>query len=389
MTRSAWLVAASLFLAAPLAAQSPLGTTQPDQRPAAGSDESELWYAMDQAELELRQSPLLVRDPALNDYARGVLCRVTAGHCPNLRLYIVDLPWFNASMAPNGAMILWTGSLLRIRNEAQLALVLGHEFGHYRERHTLQQWRKTKKSSAFLGALGVLTSGAGMGVAGMAANLAGMAGLMKFTRDKEREADRIGLAQLALGDYDAQAGVELWDSMLREEQAHDYGKPLPVFSTHPRTQERRDDLQAATSALARRGHFRGEAEYARATHPLLGHWLQNELTRRIYASSIVVIDDARKAAAARDAGLYSFFLAEAYRRRDKPGDRQAAANLYSQAVAEPGAPPEAWREVGLQLRDSGQRQQAAGALRTYLQRSPEAADRAFIEAYLSELEPGP
>ena len=88
-------------------------------------------------------------------------------YCRDLRLYLVDVPWFNASMAPNGVMILWTGSLLRIRDEAQLALVLGHEFGHYRERHTLQQWRKLKRSSAFLGAFGVLASGAGVGVAGM------------------------------------------------------------------------------------------------------------------------------------------------------------------------------------------------------------------------------
>ena len=387
MTRRAWLAAACLFLAGPLSASAPIRTAQPDERPPAGSDESELWYAMDQAELELRQSPLLVRDPALNDYARGVLCRVTAGYCRNLRLYIVDLPWFNASMAPNGAMILWTGSLLRIRDEAQLALVLGHEFGHYRERHTLQQWRKTKKSSAFLGTLGVLTSGGGMGVAGMAANLAGFAGLMKFTRDKEREADSIGFAQLAQGDYDPQAAVELWNSMLREEEARDYGKPLPVFSTHPRTRERRDDLQAAVSTLAHPGHRRGAAEYARATHPLLEHWLQNELTRRMYDSSIVVIGDARKAAAPGDAGLYSFFLAEAHRRRNKPGDRQAAASLYARSVTEPGAPPEAWREVGLQLRDAGQRQQSASALRSYLERSPDAADRAFINAYLTELEP--
>ena len=69
-------------------------------------------------------------------------------------------------MAPNGVMMVWTGSLLRMRNEAQLALVLGHEFGHYRERHTLQQWRKLKRTRAFLGTFGVLASGAGVGMAG-------------------------------------------------------------------------------------------------------------------------------------------------------------------------------------------------------------------------------
>ena len=51
---------------------------RPGQRPAAGSDEDELWYAMDRAERDLQQHPSLVRDPALNDYVRGVACRGAA-----------------------------------------------------------------------------------------------------------------------------------------------------------------------------------------------------------------------------------------------------------------------------------------------------------------------
>lgn len=341
---------------------------------------------MEQAEIELRQSPLVTRDPALNAYAHEVLCKVTLEYCRDLRLYIVDLPYFNASMSPNGAMILWTGSLLRIRNEAQLALVLGHEFGHYRERHTLQQWRRMKKSSAFLSTLSVLTSGAGIGVAGMAANLAGMASMMKFTRDKEREADRIGFAQLAPGKYDPHAGVELWDSMLREERARDYGKPLPVFSTHPQTLERRDDLRAAALAAPNPGRETGEASYAQATRPLLKHWLENELTRRMFSSSVVVINDLRRTAAAEDAGLYSFFLGQAYRRRNKDDDRLRATALYAQATREPGAPPEAWREHGLALREAGHHAESARALRHYLELSPAAEDRGFMAAYLAELE---
>jgi predicted Zn-dependent protease len=163
------LACALTLLAAPAGsapAAEPITATRPDQRPAEGSDEAELWYIMERIERELKASPLLVRDPALNDYVHSVLCKVTDDYCRDVRVYIVDVPYFNASMAPNGAMMVWTGTLLRVRNEAQLALVLGHEFGHYRERHTLQQWRKLKHSSAFLGVFGVLASGVGAGVAG-------------------------------------------------------------------------------------------------------------------------------------------------------------------------------------------------------------------------------
>ena len=360
--------------------------SRPPSRPGADSDESELWYAMQRVELELKQSPLLLHDPALYSYARDVLCKVTQGRCRELRLYILDLPYFNASMAPNGAMIIWTGSLLRIQNEAQLAMVLGHEFGHYRERHTLQQWRKLKRSSAFLSTFGVMATGAGAGVAGMAANVAGMASMSKFSRDKEREADGIGFAQLLAQGYDPNAGVELWEAMLREENARDYGKPMPVFSTHPQTRERRDDLKAAATAISNPGRELGQARYQQAMHPWLQHWLENELTRRMYSSSIQVITDLRKSGTPDNAGLYSFFLGEAYRRRNKNGDRVIAAGLYAQSVTEPGVPPDAWREHGLALREEGRRGAAAIALHHYLDLSPRAEDHEFIANYLAEME---
>ena len=361
-------------------------TARPDQRPAADSDEAELWYYMERVERELQQSPLLVRDPELNAYVRSVVCKVTADYCRDMRVYIVDVPYFNASMAPNGAMMLWTGSLLRMRNEAQMALVLGHEFGHFRERHTLQQWRKIKSTSAFLGVFGVAASGAGVGLAGMAANIAGLATMSKFSRDKEREADRIGFAQLVANGYDPRAGVAVWEGMLREEEARDYGKPLPVFSTHPRTRERLEDLRAAADAVPQPPQELGAAAYRAATRPYLEHWLDEELQRRMFSSSIQVLADLRAGSPPEDAGLIDFYLGEAYRRRGKEGDRAQAAKLYAQAVSEGGTSPQAWREHGLMLREAGDRAGAASALRRYLELAPQAEDLAFVTGYLSELE---
>jgi len=368
------------------AAAEPITATRPDQRPAEGSDEAELWYIMDRIERELAQSPLIVRDPALNAYVRSVLCKVTDDYCRNLRVYIADVPWFNASMAPNGAMMVWTGTLLRARNEAQLALVLGHEFGHYRERHTLQQWRKLKRNSAFLGTFGVLATGAGAGIARRAANIAGMATMSKFSRDKEREADRIGFAQLVAEGYDPEAGTGLWEGMVREEAAHDYGKPLPVFASHPQTRERLEDLKAAAAAIANPPKELGAAAYRAATRGFMEHWLEEELSRRMFASSIQVISDLQLGESPDDAGLLNFYLGEAYRRRGKEGDREQAAKLYALAITQPGAPAKAWREHGLALRAAGARVPAAAALRRYLELAPKADDLAFVTGYLGELE---
>jgi predicted Zn-dependent protease len=384
----AWAMATATLPGTVAMAADPIVPAEPGTRPTAGSDENELWYAMERIERDLQTSPVLLHDPALEAYVRGVACRVAGDFCSDLRIYIVDLPYFNASMAPNGMMIVWTGSLLRIHDEAELALVLGHEFGHYRERHSLQQWRKLKQSSAFLGTFGVLAGGAGLGVAGMAANLAGAASLMKFSRDKEREADAIGFSRVVAQGYDPNAGVALWERMLREENARDYGKPMPVFASHPQTRERRDDLRTAAAAISDPGRESGQDRYRAATRPFLKRWLENELTRRMYASSIQAIGDLRDGGMAEDAGLYSFFLAEAYRRRGLGEDRSKAAALYAESVGQAGAPPEAWREHGLALRETGRTVEAATALRRYLELSPVAEDRAFVLGYLAELETG-
>ncbi len=359
---------------------------KPGDRPAANTDEGELWYIIDRQEEYLRNSPFLVRDPALNNYARGVACKVAIDYCEDLRIYILDVPFFNASMAPNGVMIIWTGALLRIQNESDLALIMGHEFGHYKKRHSIQQWRKLKKSSAFLGTFGLITAGAGVGIAGMVANIAGGASMAKFGRDKEREADKIGMSIIGEQHYDPQSSVRLWEAMLREENARDYGKPFPVFASHPQTKERVEDVRAAAAAITNPGTELGYEAYRKVTRPFLQAWLQNELTRRMYNTSVQVIGDLGKTAASDDSGMYTFYLGEAYRQRNKNDDRSRAIKLYAQAITEPGAPAEAWRENGLALRDSKQFPEAIKNLQSYLAKSPEAQDRSFIESYLKQME---
>src|SRR5688500_173108 len=144
-------VLAAAMVASPVAAQVPAPVAKPQAakplpsvagyRPQ-GKLEEGLWFEMDEQERLLKQSKFLVTDPALNDYVRGVLCRTVGDErCKATRLYLVRTPYFNASMAPNGTTIVYTGLLLRMRDEAQLAAVLGHEFTHFEQRHTLRLFK--------------------------------------------------------------------------------------------------------------------------------------------------------------------------------------------------------------------------------------------------------
>ncbi|WP_158637160.1 M48 family metallopeptidase [Arenimonas daejeonensis] len=283
-----------------------MDSARPGQRPPAGSDEDELWYAMDRAERELQQHPLLVRDEALNAYVRDVACRVAGDYCTDLRVYIVEQPWFNASMAPNGMMVVWTGALLRFQDEAELAPVLGHEFAHFRERHSLAQWRRAKRSSALLGSFGLLAWGGGAGAAGQLASLLGEASLYQFSREAEREADRLGFAATVAQGYDPAAGARLWGRMVEEEAARTYGKPIPVFASHPKTTERLADVRTAAEASgASTGSTRRDA-YRAVVGPFIESWLEDELSRRMYDTSVQVIGRLRGLADAGLQGRYTF-----------------------------------------------------------------------------------
>ncbi len=376
------LLAASL---AACASSAPLRDNAPGSAPSAGSDEAELWYAMERAEAELKRSPLLVRDAALNEYVRGVACKVAGGHCRDLRVYVMDVPQFNASMAPNGMMLVWTGALLRMRDEAELAFVLGHETGHFTAQHSIRQWRRMKDTSGFLSAFQVLAYGAGAGGIAQLGMLAGYAAIFKYSRDMEREADRLGFQHVVDNGWAPMAGADLWARMWREEQTRRYDRPAAVFSTHPASQERLNDISAAAAAVPSPPIERGRDRYRAATRPFLEHWLDQELGQRRYAGSILVIGELLQDAPAVDKGVLTFYLGEAYRRRGLGDDKAKAAAHYAQAITLPNAPAAAWREHGYDLLRAGGDDAARASLQRYLRDAPNAEDRAFVQRELDKL----
>jgi beta-barrel assembly-enhancing protease len=125
-------------------------------------DERGLWMQAEEYERTLKTSDFVMRDPALNTYVRDVFCRtVGQTECKDVRLYITRTPYFNASMAPNGMMMVWSGLFLRTRNEAQFAAILGHEYTHYQNRHSIIGFRDLKKKLGAAAWLSVIDGGRG------------------------------------------------------------------------------------------------------------------------------------------------------------------------------------------------------------------------------------
>ena len=84
---------------------------------------------MERAEEEISGSNLLVQDPKLTGYLKDLIGKVGGPAAQDFRIYLARIPEFNAMMFPSGFAVVFTGLLLRMRNEAQLAGVIAHEIG--------------------------------------------------------------------------------------------------------------------------------------------------------------------------------------------------------------------------------------------------------------------
>jgi predicted Zn-dependent protease len=357
----------------------PAGWVEPERfvRPDLATDEGGLWAMMDREETRLRRSPFLLRDPALHDYLQGIACKLADKHCPDVRVYPLRTPFFNASMAPNGMMQVWSGLLLRVENEAQIAAVLGHEIGHYMQRHTLDRLRDVKSRSAFAMFM------APFGLVGLVGQLATVASLFAFSRDQEREADGIGLTLMRNAGYDPREASKVWDNLRAEAAAApggDPGKSSPMFATHPASDERSETL--ARLAASADGGFLGESEYAEKLAGLRFGLLEDELNRGQYGETLVLLDRMVSRAPERADLLY--FRAETRRLRDKEGDLDLALTDLRRAAASGREPAQVHRSLGYVLRKLGQDPEAGAEFARYIELAPDAADAGLIRTYVVE-----
>lgn len=383
-------IALSMVLAALAAcATTDVDPLKADMRPSEETDEAGLWLRMDQAEDLLQQSAVVVRDPALNAYVDEVFCNVAGeAYCDDVRVYIVEQPYFNANMSPNGMMQVWTGLLLRAENEAQLAFVLGHEFAHYRQRHSLEQWREINNAANASVLISVGVAAAGVPNAVVLGNFTLAAQLYGFGRDKEREADELGFGLFTQAGYDPAAAAGIWEYLIAETEASDSRRKKrqiarsSIFSTHPVTAERVATLKEfADDTGAGREN---EDVFAAAIAPFLNDWLADDLVLRDFGQHLHLID--HKIEAGGNLGVLYFRRGEAYRLRREEGDFDRALDNYRKAVLFDDVPAQGWMALGDALLRQRENVAARAAYDTYLALMPDAPERAIIEAWLEENE---
>ena len=339
-------------------------------------DERGLWMIADEEERRLRDSADVLRDPALNAYVRHVLCRaVGAERCAAIRLYILRIPAFNATTYANGMMTVWTGALLRLRSEAELAAMFGHEFGHFERRHGVADFRRRRTTDDVLAWASILGGGRDL-------RTVMIGDVYRFDRAQEREADLLGLRFLAAAAYPVSAAADIWVRVMAETDATAIGryrKPDQRFTagflaTHPTNLTRATYLRAAAAEIGDRGSAEAAA-YRAALAPWLPQFLADQIKRNDFGGSEYLLTQL-----AADGWTTPLLFArgELYRERGHPRDLVNAAGFYRDAIGHGDAPAEAYRGLGLALLRSGQAEPGKAALREYLARKPDAGDTPLI-----------
>jgi beta-barrel assembly-enhancing protease len=355
-----------------------------------GVDEVGFWREDDESERRLAASPLVIRDENLTKYLKGVLCSaVGPDRCASARIYVLREPTFNATMSPNGTMRIFSGLLLRMRSEAELAYILGHEFGHFERRHGLNRFQANRRGTDLLAWAGLLASMSpsyDTRRTYQSLEISVYGSLFRYGRDHERESDLLGLGYLNKSSLRPQAASEVWQNVIGEIEASATSRGLkkPRFdavaftASHPPEGERAGYLATlAEPTGAERDD--GALRYREALSAWLPVFLEDQIKLNDFGGSEYIIANL-----AETGWTPSLWLARAelYRTRGNQRDLVNAVQFYSNAIELDAKLAVAYRGLGLSLIKTGSQTQGQAALVKYLALKPDADDAKMITLML-------
>ena len=245
----------------------PMARSQSIDLPALGDTSSEELSPAterrlgEQIMLEVRRDPDYLPDTETAEYLNHLgyqLVAFSPSRSLDFVFFAIRDPMMNAFALPGGFIGVHTGLILAAQSESELAGVMSHEIGHVTQRHIARMLAKQRESATLaLGALllallAARSGGSSGGDLAQAAIVGTQAAMIQqqlnFSREAEREADRVGFQTLTDAGYDSR-GMEAFFSRLQS-GTRIYENAAPAYlRTHPMTIERISDMQNRTRNL--------------------------------------------------------------------------------------------------------------------------------------------
>lgn len=194
---------------------------------------------------QLRQQVTVIDDVEINEYINGLgqkLAAYSNDAKQRFHFFVIDEPSVNAFAVPGGYIALHTGLILKTQSESELASVIAHEIAHVTQHHMVRTVESMEKFSlpymaTLLAAVALSGKNPELAQAAMATALAGGQQLqINFTREHEKEADRIGMQTLHDADFDPYDMPKFFDKL---QSISRYYEAIPEFlRTHPMSTDR-------------------------------------------------------------------------------------------------------------------------------------------------------
>lgn len=243
-------------------------TLAANELPALGDTTSGLISLQQEHELgrdwlrNMRSQVPTIDDPIILEWFHDLVYQLVPNsqlQSTELELIVVDSAELNAFAVPGGVVGINLGLLLYADDEDQLASVLAHELAHLSQRHFARQVEAAQRrdpvalATLLASIILIATSNTDAGIAGiMGTQAAAIQNQLAYSRDFEREADRLGMKTLAASGLDANAMTGMFTNMMDASKYR--GSSLEFLMTHPLTASRVADAAGRAAQYPQKPH---------------------------------------------------------------------------------------------------------------------------------------